>query len=101
MCDKGRFDIESTLLFVKFIVTVDVNYILYSLRYCIETNAYNNVLKLPLNGVFSYQYNHRVFLTAVIPSSMENLLGITAVSLEVLLDDIQQTKQQPDVLKNS
>lgn len=30
---------------------------------------------------------------------MENVFSITAISMEVLLDDNQQTKQQPDILK--
>lgn len=39
-------------------------------------------------------------IEAVIPSLMQNVLGITAVSLEELPDDIQHTKERkPDVLK--
>lgn len=39
-------------------------------------------------------------IEAVIPSLMRNVLGITAVSLEELPDDIQHTKERkPDVLK--
>lgn len=39
-------------------------------------------------------------IEAVIPSIMQNLLGITAISLEELPDDIQHTKERkPDVLK--
>ena len=39
-------------------------------------------------------------IEVVIPSLMENVLGITAISLEELPDDIQHTKERkPDVLK--
>ena len=39
-------------------------------------------------------------IEAVIPSLMQNILGITAVELEELPDDIQHTKERkPDVLK--
>lgn len=39
-------------------------------------------------------------IEAVIPSIMQNLLDITAVSLEELPDDVQHTKERkPDVLK--
>lgn len=39
-------------------------------------------------------------IEAVIPSLMQNMLGITAVSSEELPDDIQHTKERkPDVLK--
>lgn len=39
-------------------------------------------------------------IEAVIPSLMQNVLGITAISLEELPDDIQHTKERkPDVLK--
>jgi beta-xylosidase len=39
-------------------------------------------------------------IEAVILSIMQNLLGITAVSLEELPDDIQHTKERkPDILK--
>lgn len=39
-------------------------------------------------------------IEAVIPSLMQNVLGITAVSLEELPDDVQHTKERkPDVLK--
>jgi hypothetical protein len=39
-------------------------------------------------------------IEAVIPSLMQNVLGITAVFLEELPDDIQHTKERkPDVLK--
>ena len=39
-------------------------------------------------------------IEAVIPSLMQNILGITAVESEELPDDIQHTKERkPDVLK--
>ncbi len=39
-------------------------------------------------------------IDAVIPSLMQNVLGITAISMEELPDDIQHTKERkPDVLK--
>jgi hypothetical protein len=39
-------------------------------------------------------------IEAVIPSLMQNVLGITAVSMEELPDDVQHTKERkPDVLK--
>lgn len=39
-------------------------------------------------------------IEAVIPSLMQNILGITAVSSEELPDDIQHTKERkPDALK--
>lgn len=54
------------------------------------------------SGRQSAQYD-KVFkenIEAVISSIMQNLLGITAVSLEELPDDIQHTKERkPDVLK--
>jgi hypothetical protein len=39
-------------------------------------------------------------IEAVIPSLMQNVLGITAISMEELPDDVQHTKERkPDVLK--
>jgi hypothetical protein len=39
-------------------------------------------------------------IEAVIPSLMQNILGITAIASEELPDDIQHTKERkPDVLK--
>lgn len=41
-------------------------------------------------------------IEAVMPSLMQNILGITAVSSEELPDDIQHTKERkPDVLKKT
>jgi hypothetical protein len=51
-----------------------------------QTNQYDKIFKENIE--------------AVIPSLMQNVLGITAVSMEELPDDIQHTKERkPDVLK--
>ena len=58
--------------------------------------------KRQLSGRQSAQYD-KIFkenIEAVISSIMQNVLEITAVSMEELPDDIQHTKERkPDVLK--
>ena len=57
-------------------------------------------MKQTKNQANQYDKIFKENIEAVIPSLMQNVLGITAVSMEELPDDVQHTKERkPDVLK--
>ena len=57
-------------------------------------------MKQNKNQANQYDKIFKENIEAVIPSLMQNVLGITAVFMEELPDDVQHTKERkPDVLK--